>query len=127
MLPGKLESFSRKHPELRPFIQQLAGYVRQQRNRGVRELIPRVAAVALGITEADLLGLLTLFEDAELIKHQYDLVCVPSGAVIASFPSLDKIPSDIECQHCGVEHNGETLRIDLVFNILREQSADAAA
>jgi hypothetical protein len=127
MLSGKLENFNKKHPELASLVKRLAAYVETQRERGVRELIPRVVAAQLDVSEADALALLSLFEDAKLIKHQYDLVCVANGTVIASFASLDKVPSEIDCQHCGGEHDGDGLRVELVFEILRERSADAAA
>jgi hypothetical protein len=79
------------------------------------------------VSEADALGLLTLFEDAKIVQHRYDLMCVPTSAVIASFKSLNEIPNEIECRYCGDEHDGERLRVELVFEILRERSADAAA
>jgi hypothetical protein len=127
MPSGKLENFSRKHPELAPLVQKLAEFVEAQSVRGVRELIPRVVAAKLGISEADALGLLTLFEDARVVKHRYDLLCVRNGVVIKSFESLNEIPGAIECRYCGDEHDAEGLRVELVFEILRERSADAAA
>lgn len=124
---GKLENFSKKHPEISPLIQLLAEYIEFQSNRGVREIIPRVAAAKMNITEADTLGLLTLFEDASVIKHRYDLVCLRNSTVIESFGSLDEIPDQIECRYCDCEHDGESVRVELVFEILRTRSADAAA
>jgi hypothetical protein len=123
----KLENFSKKHPALAPLVGQLLDYIKWQRDRGVRELVPRVVAAKLGISEADALGLLSLFDDAGLVKPRYDLVCGETSTAIKSFDSLYEIPEQIECNQCDREHGPDELRVELVFEIRQDRTANAAA
>jgi hypothetical protein len=122
-----LENFNKKHPSLAPLVEQLRQYIEFQRGRNVREVVPRVAAVKLGTSEADILGLLLLFEEAGYVKPRYDLICARNGAVITSAASLKYLPDEPECKFCGEAHDGEDLEIELVFEILERNQTDAAA
>jgi hypothetical protein len=123
----KLENFSRRNPELAPFVQKLAEYIRWLSDHNVNVLVPRVAAAQLGISEADTLGLLSLFQDAGLVQPRYQLVCKRTSSVLGSYDSLKKVPDNIECSVCGEEHDADDLRVDLVFEIAQGQTANAAA
>jgi hypothetical protein len=123
----KLENFSRRNPQVAPYVQKLADYIRWLSEQGIEELVPRVAAVQLSISEADTLGLLSVFQDAGLVEPRYQLVCKPTGSVLGSYRSLKEIPDEIECNVCGKKHDAEDLRVDLVFKITQGRAADAAA
>jgi hypothetical protein len=123
----KLENFSKNNPELAPLVRKLEEYLRWLQERGIKEVIPRVAAAQLGISEADTLGLLSVFEEAGRVKPRYDLVCKSTNSVLGSYYSLREIPDTIECQACGREHDADDLRADLVFEIAQSRAANAAA
>jgi hypothetical protein len=123
----KLETFSRENPQLAQLVRALEEYLRWQKERGVKEIVPRVAAAKLAVSEADTLGLLALFEDAGLVKHRYDVICARSDGSIESFDSLDEIPDELYCRFCGDQHCSDDMRIELVFEIANGQAADAAA
>jgi hypothetical protein len=127
MLSKKLESFSKRNPKLAPLIEKLAEYLQWLEEREIGEVIPRVAAAQLGISEADTLGLLSVFHEAGLVRPRYDLVCRTANSVMESYYSLDEIPDKIECQLCGKEHDADDLRVDLVFEITQSRAANAAA
>jgi hypothetical protein len=127
MLSRQLETFSKEHPELATVIRSLEDYLRWQAERGVNEIVPRVAAAKLRLSEADLLGLFTVFEDAGLVRHRYDVICTRSDGSVAPFYSLQEIPDDLFCRYCGEEHGCDDLRIELVFEIIKERISDAAA
>lgn len=123
----KLETFSKRNPKLAPLIQKLEEYLRKLAEQGINEVIPRVAAAQLGISEADTLGLLKLFHDAGLVKPRYDLICKPTNSVVGSFYSLDEVPDEVECVFCGKDHDADDLRVDLVFEPSHERASNAAA
>jgi hypothetical protein len=123
----KLENFSRRNPELAPLVQKLMDYIHWLSDQKITKLIPRVAAALLGISEADTLGLLSLFQDAGIVEPRYDLVCKRTGSLLGSYHSLDEIPDKIECNVCGKEHDADDLRVDLVFEIAQGRAANAAA
>lgn len=122
----KLESFSKRNPELEPLIQKLADYMRWLSDQGIGELIPRVAAAQLGISEADTLGLLSVFQDAGLMKPQYQLVCIRTKSVLGTYASLGEVPDEAPCEHCDRDHDSDDLRIELVFAI-KGLASNAAA
>jgi len=124
----KLENFSRRNPELAPLVRKLADYIQWLSEQNIKELIPRVAAAQLGVSEADTLGLLSLFQDAGIVEPRYHLVCKATGSVLGSYRSLDEVPDSIECNVCGKEHDSDDLRVDLAFEITPQgRAANAAA
>lgn len=123
----KLENFNRHNPELAPIVKKLADYIRSLSEQHVNQVIPRVAAVQLGISEADTLGLLSVFQDAGLVEPRYQLVCKRTGSVLGSYSSLEDVPDEHECNVCGKEHDAGDLRVDLVFEIAHGRAANAAA
>jgi len=123
----ELENFNKRNPRLAPLVQKLEEYLRWLAEQGISEVIPRVAAAKLGISEADTLGLLTLFQDAYLVKPRYDLVCKATSSVLGSFYSLDDVPDQAECQFCDKDHDADDLRVDLVFEISHQRASNAAA
>jgi hypothetical protein len=127
MSSRRLETISKDNPELAARIQQVREYVEWQKERNVHEIVPRVVAVKLGTSEADALSLLMLFEDAGVLKHKYELICVSNSATIASYDSLEEVPNEHECRYCDREHGGDELRLELVFEIVQKRNANAAA
>lgn len=127
MQSKKLEDFSRRNPAIAPLVVKLRQYIRWLSEQGIREVLPRVAAAQLGISEGDTLGLLGLFETAGLLKSRYDLICVPTRAVLASFDTFKHVPDEYECALCGRGHDADDLRIELAFAIDEGRAADAAA
>jgi len=127
MLSKKLESFSERNSTLAPLIEQLDSYLTWLVEHNVTEVIPRVAAAKLGISEADALALLGLFLEAGLVKPRYDLVCTVTKSVLGSYYSRDEIPDDAECRLCDRQHDADELRVELVFEIVKGRAANAAA
>jgi hypothetical protein len=122
-----LDSFSKRNPKLAPFVEKLRGHLSWLKEHDVGEVLPRVAAVDIGLSEADTVALLGLFEKAGLVKRRYDLVCEATREVVGSYESLEEIPDQVDCKICGREHGADDLRIELVFPITRGRTANAAA
>lgn len=123
----KLEAYSSSHPSLASFIQRLEEYIQWLREQGITEVVPRVAAAKLGLSEADALALLTIFRDAGLVRPRYDLICRRTKSTLASFYSVDEIPNEVHCEECGQDHDGDDVRVELVFEISAGRTANAAA
>jgi hypothetical protein len=123
----KLEAYSSSHPSLAPYIQKLEEYIQWLREQGITEVVPRVAAAKLGLSEADALALLSIFRDAGMVRPRYDLICRRTQSTLASFYSLDEIPDEVHCEECGQDHDGDDIRVELVFEITAGKTANAAA
>jgi hypothetical protein len=123
----KLEAYSSDHPSLAPFIQKLDEYIHWLRGQGITEVVPRVAAAKLGLSEADALALLSVFREAGFVRPRYDLICRRTKSTLASFYSVDEIPDELHCQECGEDHDGDDVRVELVFEITAGRTANAAA
>ena len=75
-------------------------------------------------SEAEATALLMLFEDAGLLRHQFDVVCTRNDAVLLSFPDLSDLQNHIplHCQLCDSEHDSEDLRVELAFEVTSVQA-----
>jgi hypothetical protein len=127
MQSTRLESFSRVNPSMAPLVEELRSYLSWLQEHGESVVIPRVAAVRLHISEADALALLGLFREDRIVRARYDLVCSSTRTVVASYYSIDDIPDEIGCPLCGDSHHADTLKIELVFEIVHDRAANAAA
>lgn len=114
------EDIKLKHPHLRVKLDALANYIVGELEEGRSRIVPALAAAHLKQSEAETLGLLMLLEDAGLIRHQYDIVCRKTNAVLATVSSKSELEHVIPvlCQLCDAEHGADDLRIELVFEVM---------
>lgn len=127
MQSRKLETMSKRKPTLAPLIEQLEEYLNSLENQNIEQVVPRVAAAKLHISEADALALLGLFQEAGVVRPRYDLVCLPTRSVLSSYYKRTEIPDTEFCKICGTEHDCDGLRVELVFEIVQTQAARALA
>jgi hypothetical protein len=115
----QLEKIKSQHPSSRKFIDELAGYLDAELAEGRERIIPSLAARRLGISEAEALALLKLFDDAGLLRAAYDVVCVKTKVVLASVHSKSELKDlfPIHCEFCAAEHRRDEVAIELVFEI----------
>jgi hypothetical protein len=112
---NKLENVKRQYPKMSKQIDDLFEYLSEQQRNGVTDYLPKLAAVKLGISEATALGLLTAFEEAGLVAHEYHVLCRSNHALIASVNSLSELEDSYECEDCGEEHGENDVKVELVF------------
>jgi hypothetical protein len=118
MLSQRLERIKTEHAKLSESIDALGEYINRLRLRGQRELEPYLASQALRKTEAFVLGLLKLFEDAGLLKHSYNIYCGKHRAFLANVPEKEDIPSTLYCRFCDEEHRKpDDFEVELVFTV----------
>lgn len=114
----RLEQIRAENPKLSEFIDALAEYISRLRLRGQRELEPYLASQSLHTTEALALGLFSLFEDAGLLRHSYNIYCGRQRTFLANVPEKEDIPSIIYCKFCEAEHrNPNDFEVELVFTV----------
>lgn len=84
---------------------------------------PKLAAAKLGMSEAEVLGLLMLLEKAGLVEHRYEIICPNQNAVLASVKDkkdiekvlLEIAETDEECRFCEQLHDVNDVQIEIVF------------
>jgi hypothetical protein len=115
----QLENIKSEHPSLSPSIDALANYIGSEVDEGRTRIVPALAATYVKRSEAQTIALLMLFEDAGLLNHQFDVVCTRNNAVLLSLPDLSDLQSHLplHCELCDSEHDGDDLRIELVFEV----------
>lgn len=120
----QLEKIKSKHPSLSSLIDSLANYICHEVDEGRTRIVPGLAATYMKRSEAEATALLMLFEDAGLLRHQFDVVCTRNDAVLLSFPDLSDLQNHIplHCQLCDSEHDSEDLRVELAFEVTSVQA-----
>jgi len=115
----KFESVLAKHPSLRERLIALATYVAKEVDAGHRDIVPALAARALRVSEAEILGFLMLFEEQGLLTHVYQVYCAGKKTFLGEFESKKQIPDSIPCQFCDKDHcDPDELEIELVFRLV---------
>jgi hypothetical protein len=124
MQSQKLESIKSKHPRLRELIDRLAGYIEAEFAEGVSRVVPALAARHLGLSEAETLGLLAMFEDAGIVRAAYEIICRRTNVVLATAHKRSEIADllPIHCQFCDGEHDADDIAVELVFEIMPQMA-----
>jgi len=83
------------------------------------DIVPALAARSLGTSEAEVLGLLMLFEEQGLLRPVYQVYCADKKTFLGEFNRKDEIPEAIHCEFCDEDHcDPEKLEVELVFRLL---------
>ena len=115
----RLENIKAKYPSLSRQLDDLAAYIVKEAGRGNKEIEPSLAAQSLGTSEAEVLGLLMLFEQEGLLKHVYNIYCGDKRTFLKSVYEKGQIPATIYCRYCDKEHTDpDEFEIELAFQIL---------
>jgi len=125
----ELERIKSKHPQLASIIDKLVGYIEREAAEGHDRITPPLAAGYLKLSEAETLGLLSLLEDARIVRPIYEIVCRNTNAVLATAKDRRGIREilPIHCNLCDDEHDAEDVRIELVFKLLPQAATTNAA
>lgn len=123
------ENTRKKHPGLEKELQKLQDYVIERIRAGFDEVVPPLAAEAIGLSNLATLGLLMALEDSQVFNHRYRVYCKKSDAVLLEVDDKDELPEELYCPHCNCAHTEEELDIEVVFKIrpdIKEQVQETA-
>jgi hypothetical protein len=99
----------------------LAGYIENQIESGKTDIVPALAAASLRCTEAEVLGLLMLFEKERMVVPAYKIYCKRNRTLLKTVCNKENIPTDIYCKFCDEEHaDPDELEVELVFQVRTE-------
>lgn len=112
----ELEEYKVQYPSLSPFLSSLDDYLRERVAAPVPpDVVPPLVAKRLSIDEGLALALLMLAHEAGLIEPQYLVYCTGTENVIASYASLEDMPSTLFCPYHDKEHDSHEYYIELTF------------
>lgn len=114
------ENIRRKHPGLEMELRRLQDYLTDRIKAGFDEVVPPLAAEALGLSSVETLGLLMVLEDSHLLRHKYRVYCKSKDAVLLEVDEKDDLPEETYCPYCNCVHPEEGLDIEVVFKIKME-------
>jgi hypothetical protein len=126
----QLDKIKSQHPSFRNLIDKLANYLDAELAEGRERIIPSLTAQHLGLSDAETLALLKLFDDAGLVRAAYDVVCDKTKIVLSTVHSKSELKDlfPIPCEFCGSEHQPDDVTIELVFEITPQaRQKDAVA
>jgi hypothetical protein len=115
----ELENIKSKQPHLRQQIDGLETFLAKELAAGRTRVVPTLVARHLRLSEAEMLAILMMFEDAKLLRSTYEVVCKKSEAVLAVAHNKAELKDlfPIYCSLDDEKHGPEDLRIELVFEI----------
>lgn len=112
----RLEQYKVKYPSLSPFLSSLDDYLRELVAVTVPlDIVPPLVAKRLSIDEGLALTLLMFVHEAGLIEPQYLVYCTDTENVIASYASLQDVPSTVFCPYHDKEHDSHEYYVELTF------------
>src|SRR5579862_4937084 len=118
MLSPKLSKIIDRYPKLQEKLTALVAFISRQVASGRKEIVPAIAAQSVGISEAEALGYLMLFEREGLLHPVYQVYCNDKRTLLLEVKSLREIPKSIHCQYCDEDHSSpEELDVELVFKV----------
>src|SRR5206468_1862598 len=87
----KLERVKKQYRGASVLLDQMAAYIQRQLANHQEFVIPKLAAAALGIKEAEAFVLLKMMADGGLLQQQYNVYCRDKDLYMTSVDTLDAL------------------------------------
>ncbi len=122
-LPGKVKGLL---PKVGEYLETELTRKKVDPSEPARAIVPYTLAKRLRIDEPTALTLLTIYEDAGVVKLSYNVLCPDTDSFLGSFKSYSELPPTILCPHHTPEkeHTKSEYFVDLVYRFTPEVTKD---
>lgn len=127
MSSPKFERVKRSNPGVAKLFDKLGAYISSQFHQGQEFVLPKLAAVALGIRDGEAYVLLEMLAHEKLLQGVYNVYCRRTDALIATVSSLRELDDAWLCDECGQAHDPSDLRVEIAFRGTAQDLDDLAA
>ena len=97
MSSPKLERIKQRNPSLATLLDRLSAYIRSQTADGQDYIIPKLAGVALHLTDGEHSALLQKLAEGGVLRRIFNVYCRKNNALLATVDKLDNLD---EVAHC---------------------------
>ena len=74
----------------------------------------------MGLNDGEAYVLLETLAKASVLKRAFNVYCKPSGMLLATVASADKLDQIPYCDYCDNDHDSHELQLELAFVLPRE-------
>jgi hypothetical protein len=115
MSSPKFERVKSSNPRLAGFLDRLVGYIHSQIQGGQPYIIPKLAAAALHLKEAEAFVLLEILAKGDVLHRIYNVYCRNNDTLLTTVDNIDALDDIPRCDDCDQGHNPEELRVQIAY------------
>jgi len=115
MSSPKFERVKQRNPRLADFLERLVGYINAQIRNGQTYIIPKLAAAALRLTDAETVVLLEILAKGDILQRVYNVYCRESNMLLATVDSIDALDEIPHCDDCDRDHAPQDLKVQIAY------------
>ena len=117
MSSPKFERVKKNNPRLSDFLDRLVSYINLQIQSGESYIIPKLAAAALRLTDAEAVVLLEVLAKGEILQRIYNVYCRRNETLLTTVDNigyLDRLP---HCDDCDEDHWPRDLKVEIAYRV----------
>lgn len=122
MSSPKFERVKRTNPRLSDFLDSLVAYIDSQIQAGQTYILPKLAAAALHLKDAEAIVLLEILAKGEILQRIYNVYCRNSKMLLATVDNIDALDEIPHCDDCDADHEPRDLAVEIAY---RPQNGNA--
>jgi hypothetical protein len=103
------------NPRLSDFLDRLVGYINSQIQEGQTYIIPKLAAAALHLTDAEAIVLLEILAKGEILQRIYNVYCRKYDTLLATVDNIDALDEIPHCDDCDRDHDPRELVVQIAY------------
>lgn len=122
MSSPKFERVKQTNPRLSDFLDSLVAYIDSQIQAGQTYIIPKLAAAALHLKDAEAIVLLEILAKGEILQRIYNVYCRNNKMLLATVDHIDALDEIPHCDDCDADHEPRDLVVEIAY---RPQNGNA--
>jgi uncharacterized FlgJ-related protein len=127
MSSPKFERVKQSNPRLSDFLDRLVGYINAQIQAGQSYIIPKLAAAALHLTDAETVVLLEVLTKGDILQRIYNVYCRENHALLTTVDNIDALDNIPHCDDCDIDHDPRDLQVQIAYRLKNGNAMGAAA
>jgi hypothetical protein len=127
MSSPKFERVKNSNPRLSDFLDRLVGYIQSQIQGGQTYIVPKLAAAALRLKEAEVVVLLEILTKGDILQRIYNVYCRNQGTLLATVDNIDALDEIPRCDDCDQDHGPADLVVQIAYKPKNGEKLGAVA
>jgi hypothetical protein len=117
MSSPKFERVKKNNPRLSDFLDRLVSYINSQIQSGESYIIPKIAAAALRLTDAEAVVLLEVLVKGEILQRIYNVYCRKNETLLTTVENIDDLDRLPRCDDCDECHSPRDLKVEIAYRV----------
>ena len=127
MSSPKFEGVKNSNPRLSDFLDGLVGYIQLQIQGGQTYIVPKLAAAALRLKEAEVVVLLEILTNGDILQRIYNVYCRNRGTLLTTVENIDALDEIPRCDDCDQHHGPTDLVVQIAYKPKNNDALGAVA